>query len=222
MVEKEFAVFGLGKFGSSIALTLAEAGQEVVAIDQNEERVQAVADAVTYAATADVTDADVIENLGLRNLDCAIIAISSDMESSIMATILAKEHGVPYVVAKAENDMHKKILEKVGADKVVFPEREMGNRLARNLVGGNFIDMVELSTTFSLVEIKPLKEWIGKSIRSLDIRSKYHMNIVGIRTSDGKNGDLDAMPNPDMVLTQEMTMFIAGKNDDLRKISINV
>ena len=153
MDKKEYGVFGLGKFGATVALTLSGAGYEVVAVDSNEERVDAVADYVTSAMVADVTNPEVLENMGISNLDCVIIAISKDMEASVMTTLLAKEKGVPVVVAKAENTIHKRILEKVGADMIVFPERDMGARLAKNLMGGEFIDLVELSSEFSLVEV---------------------------------------------------------------------
>ena len=218
MDKKEYGVFGLGKFGATVALTLSGAGYEVVAVDSNEERVDAVADYVTSAMVADVTNPEVLENMGISNLDCVIIAISKDMEASLMTTLLAKEKGVPVVVAKAENTIHKRILEKVGADMIVFPERDMGARLAKNLMGGEFIDLVELSSEFSLVEVAVRKEWVGKSLRQLDMRNRYGLNIIG-----GKHQEtLEVNLSSDAPLKADMILVIVGKNDDLRRLGIRV
>ena len=218
MDKKEYGVFGLGKFGATVALTLSGAGYEVVAVDSNEERVDAVADYVTSAMVADVTNPEVLENMGISNLDCVIIAISKDMEASVMTTLLAKEKGVPVVVAKAENTIHKRILEKVGADMIVFPERDMGARLAKNLMGGEFIDLVELSSEFSLVEVAVRKEWVGKSLRQLDMRNRYGFNIIGVKHQE----KLEVNLSSDAPLEADMILVIVGKNDDLRRLGIRV
>ncbi len=218
MDKKEYGVFGLGKFGATVALTLSGAGYEVVAVDSNEERVDAVADYVTSAMVADVTNPEVLENMGISNLDCVIIAISKDMEASVMTTLLAKEKGVPVVVAKAENTIHKRILEKVGADMIVFPERDMGARLAKNLMGGEFIDLVELSSEFSLVEVAVRKEWVGKSLRQLDMRNRYGLNIIGVKHQE----TLEVNLSSDAPLKADMILVIVGKNDDLRRLGIRV
>ena len=147
---------------------------------QDEERVQAISDAVTYAVNADATDANALEELGISNLDCAIVAISDDMEASILATILAKDAGVPKVVAKAINDIHKKILEKVGADLIVFPEKEMGARVGRTLVSGSFVDSIELSKDISIVETYAKKRWVGQTLRELNVREQYNVNIIAL------------------------------------------
>ena len=218
MDKKEYGVFGLGKFGATVALTLSGAGYEVVAVDSNEERVDAVADYVTSAMVADVTNPEVLENMGISNLDCVIIAISKDMEASVMTTLLAKEKGVPVVVAKAENTIHKRILEKVGADMIVFPERDMGARLAKNLMGGEFIDLVERSSEFSLVEVAVRKEWVGKSLRQLDMRNRYGLNIIGVKHQE----TLEVNLSSDAPLEADMILVIVGKNDDLRRLGIRV
>ena len=218
MDKKEYGVFGLGKFGATVALTLSGAGYEVVAVDSNEERVDAVADYVTSAMVADVTNPEVLENMGISNLDCVIIAISKDMEASVTTTLLAKEKGVPVVVAKAENTIHKRILEKVGADMIVFPERDMGARLAKNLMGGEFIDLVELSSEFSLVEVAVRKEWVGKSLRQLDMRNRYGLNIIGVKHQE----TLEVNLSSDAPLEADMILVIVGKNDDLRRLGIRV
>ena len=216
MRKKEYGVFGLGKFGMAVAVTLAESGNSVIAVDMDPDRVDEAAQSVTCAMVADVTDPDVLDNLGISNLDCVIIGVSTNMQASIMATILTKEKGVGFVVAKAENEIHKHILEKVGADKIVFPEAEMGTRLARNLMGGEFVDLVELSKEFSMVEMPVPSEWIGKSLRELDVRGSYGLNIIGVK----RGGDLKVNLNPEKPKEKEMTLVIVGKNSDFAKIGV--
>lgn len=218
MRKKEYGVFGLGKFGMAVAVALAESGNSVIAVDMYPDRVDAAAETVTCAVVADVTEPDVLDNLGISNLDCVIIGVSTNMQASIMATILTKEKGVRFVVAKAENEIHKHILEKVGADKIVFPEAEMGTRLARNLMGGEFVDLVELSKEFSMVEMPVPEAWIGKSLRELDVRGSYGLNIIGVKRGDNLKVNL----NPENPMEKEMTLVIVGKNVDLAKIGVEV
>ena len=206
MRKKEYGVFGLGKFGMAVAVALAESGNSVIAVDMDPDRVDVAAETVTCAMVADVTEPDVI------------IGVSTNMQASIMATILTKEKGVGFVVAKAENEIHKHILEKVGADKIVFPEAEMGTRLARNLMGGEFIDLVELSKEFSMVEMPVPEAWIGRSLRELDVRGSYGLNIIGVKRGD----DLKVNLNPENPMEKEMTLVIVGKNVDLAKIGVEV
>ena len=218
MRKKEYGVFGLGKFGMAVAVALAESGNSVIAVDMDPDRVDAAAETVTCAVLADVTEPDVLDNLGISNLDCVIIGVSTNMQASIMATILTKEKGVRFVVAKAENEIHKHILEKVGADKIVFPEAEMGTRLARNLMGGEFVDLVELSKEVSMVEMPVPEIWIGKSLRELDVRGSYGLNIIGVKRGDNLKVNL----NPENPMEKEMTLVIVGKNVDLAKIGVEV
>lgn len=218
MRKKEYGVFGLGKFGMAGAVALAESGNSVIAVDMDPDRVDLAADTVTCAMVADVTEPDVLDSLGISNLDCVIIGVSTNMQASIMATILTKEKGVGFVVAKAENEIHKHILEKVGADKIVFPEAEMGTRLARNLMGGEFVDLVELSKEFSMVEMPVPEAWIGRSLRELDVRGSYGLNIIGIKRGDDLKVNLD----PENPMEKEMTLVIVGKNVDLAKIGVEV
>lgn len=217
MNKKEYGVLGLGKFGTAVAKTLAENGNSVIAVDMDQECVDEVADIVTCAIVGDVSDPHVLDTLGLHNLDCVIIGVSTNMQVSIMATILAKEKGAPFVIAKAENEIHKHILEKIGADKIVFPEAEMGNRLARSLMGGEFVDLVELSKEFSLVEMPVPKMWIGRSIRYLNVRGVYGLNIIGIKTGENLEVNLD----PDQPLDEKMILVIVGKNDNFEKIGVD-
>ena len=215
MANKEFVVFGLGRFGKSVATTLADSGCEVLVVDDCEEKIQEMADVVTYTVKANVTDVDTMETLGISNFDGAIVAIGENLEASVMVTILAKELGIPYVLAKAQNDLHAKILKKVGADMVVFPEKETGIRIANNLLLGNFFDAVELSSTFSMIEIGALSEWDGHSLRELNLRAKYKVNVIGIK----KNGVLDINPDADMSVSKNDVLVMIGKNETLNKLA---
>lgn len=215
MANKEFVVFGLGRFGKSVATTLADSGCEVLVVDDNEDKIQEMADIVTYAVKANVTDVDTMETLGISNFDGAIVAIGEDLEASVMVTILAKELGIPYVLAKAQNDLHAKILKKVGADMVVFPEKETGIRIANNLLLGNFFDAVELSSTFSMMEVGALAEWDGHSLRELNLRAKYKVNVIGIK----KNGVLDINPDADIAVSKNDVLVMIGKNETLNKLA---
>lgn len=218
MKKKEYGVFGLGKFGMAVAVRLADSGNSVIAVDMDADKINEISDVVTCAMVADVTDPDVLDNLGIRNLDCVVIGVSKNMQASIMATILTKEKGVPFVVSKAENEIHKHILEKVGADKIVFPEAEMGGRLARNLMGGDFVDLVELSKEFSMAEIPVQDEWTGKSLREIDIRGTYGLNVIGMKCGDDLRVDIPL----DEPLKKGTTLVIVGKNEDLKKIGVDI
>lgn len=212
-MKKQYAVFVLGKFGSSVAVTLEKLGCEVIAIDIAEEKVQEIADQVSYAMRADLHDTGVIQSLGLRNLDGAVVAIADNMESSIMATILSKEAGIPYVLAKAQDELHASILKRVGADAIVFPEMEMGRRVAKNLVSTNFADWIELSPDYSIVETRVPEKWIGKTLRELRIRERYGFNVVGIK----KDEKVDVNVRPEMPLEEGTIMIFIGSNEMLNK-----
>ena len=183
-MKKQYAVFGLGSFGESVAIELQKLGCEVVAIDANMERVEAIANQVSYAMKADIEDADFIRSLGTRNLDGVVVAASDNMEASIMATLVCKEIGVPYVMAKAKNELHATVLEKIGADSVIFPEKEMGMRVARNLMSANFTDWISLSPDYSLVETEVPEKWVGRTLLELDVRKSYDVIVVGIKMGD--------------------------------------
>ncbi len=214
MAFDNYVVFGLGKFGRSIATTFAENGKEVLAIDADEEIVQDISDTVTHAVRADVTDEDALKSLGVGNFDVAVVAISNNLQASIMATILAKEMGVDLVVAKAQNDVHKRVLEKVGADRVVFPEREIGVRIANNLMSENFVDFIELSEDYSIVELEVIDMWIGKSLKELNMRVNYGINVMAIKKAE----QLSITPGPNLVLEENDVLIVIGSNADLRKI----
>ncbi len=214
MQKKEFAVFGMGEFGKSVAISLAKCGCEVLAVDNDSEKIKEIADYVTYAVTADVTDYNVLKSLGIRNLDGVIVAIAESLESSVMATIFAKELGVPYVMAKAYTEVHATVLKKVGADAIAFPEKEMGARIAKNLVSGNFVDLVELSSDFSMVEMKVPEHWKGKTLRELNPRDKCGVNVIAAKCGDNVNVNLD----PDTPFKETETLIIVGDNNMLGRL----
>ena len=218
MKAKQFVVFGLGRFGRSLAVTLAEAGYEVMAVDMDEEKVQDISPIVTQAVQADVTDADTLKELGIRNFDVAVVAIGKDMQSSIMATLLLKEMGIPYVVAKASTEVHQKLLEKLGADRIILPENDMGKRIATSLITGNIIDYIELSEDYSIMEIESLEEWDGHSIKDLNIRAKYGINIIAIEVA----GKINVSPSPDYVIKKEDLLVVVGQNKALRELEEKV
>lgn len=212
-MKKQFAVFGLGSFGMSVAVTLQKLGCEVVAVDEDMDRVEEAADKVSFAMAADVGDPEVIEAMGARNLDGVVVAVSG-MEASILATMVSKEIGVPYVIAKARNDLHEKVLKKVGADVVIFPEREMGVRIARSMVSKNFADWIALSDEYSMIETAVPQKWVGKTLLDLDVRKNYDVSVVGIK----RNGEFEVSPDPKKTLEEGMLMILIGSNRALEKI----
>lgn len=215
MDKKEFVVFGLGRFGKSVATTLAEGGCEVLVVDNNEDKIQEVADIVTYAVKADVCDADMMETLGISNFDGAIVAIGENLEASVMVTILAKEFGIPFVLAKAQTEIHAKVLKKVGADTVVYPEKETGIRIANNLMMGNLFNAIELSTTTSMMEIDVPEAWANHSLAELNLRAKYKVNVIGIKQHDSLNINPDAQER----LEKDDILIVIGKNEVLNRLA---
>lgn len=213
-MKKQFAVFGLGSFGESVAVTLQQLGCEVVAVDNHMEHVQEISEQVSYAIKADAGDPEVIKSLGTRNLDGVVVAVADDMEASVMATLVSKEIGVPYVIAKAKNELHATILKKIGADAVIFPEMEMGVRVAKTLMSSNFADWIALSPDYSIIEIGTPKEWIGKSLQQLDVRRSHDVNVVGIKVGE----EVEVNPDPERTLQEDMTLIIIGSNYALEKI----
>lgn len=215
MAVKSYVVFGLGKFGRSVAVSLCKNGCEVLAVDRNEELVEDIAHEVTYAVKGNVNDPDVFQSLGLRNMDGAVVAISDNIEASVMATILSKEAGIPYVLAKASSKTHGLVLEKVGADEIIFPERDMGSRVARNMVFGKFVDTFELSDKYSLVEMKMPEAWAGKSLQELNVRGRYGINVVAAK----KGEEIIANLRPDVPLQRDEILLVVGDNQKLLKMN---
>ena len=190
-MKKTYAVFGLGRYGIAVARELVDHGMEVIAVDSEERIVNMAADELPICKCADVTDPDVIRELGIANVDVVIIAMANNLEASVMAVTLCKEIGVKTVIAKCANEMHQKILLRVGADKVVFPENESGIRLARNLLSSGFVDMVSLAKNVSMIELGVKREWVGKNLIELNLRKKYSINVVALRRGDMVSVDID-------------------------------
>jgi len=213
--RKEFVVFGLGKFGTSVARTLADNGCQVMAVDSDARLVEEIAENVTYAVCTDVTDADAIHSLGIRNFDGAIVAIGENLEASVLVTIISKELGIPYVLAKAQTELQAKVLKKVGADKIVFPEKETGMRIANNLVSGNFFDAIELSTKYSMMDLDVPEEWVGKTLRELNLRATKKINIIGVKQKE----EFEITPDPDAPLEADDILVIIGRNQTLSKLA---
>jgi trk system potassium uptake protein TrkA len=211
---KQFAIIGMGRFGSSIARTLYSLGNDVLAIDFQEERIEEVSDFVTHAVVADATDEQTLISLGLRNFDVAVVTIGTDIQSSILVCLLCKEMGIKTVLAKAQNELHARVLRKIGVDRVVFPERDMGMRLAHNLVSSNILDFIELSSDHSLVEINVQEEWTGKSLKELNMRVKYGVNVMAIKHA----GSINISPRGEDIVQSDDTLVVIGANDDIRKI----
>lgn len=214
MSAKSFVVFGLGKFGYSVAVSLYKNGCDVLAVDCDEEKVEDIARDVTYAVKANVIDPDIYESLGIGNMDGAVIAISDNIEASIMATIHAKEEGIPYVLAKAATESHATVLRKVGADQIIFPEKAMGARVAKNMVFGKFVDTFELSETYSMVEMKVPPSWYNKTLQELDVRKNWGVNVVAVK--DGDN--IDVNPNPNEPMRAGQILLTVGNNNNLKRI----
>lgn len=181
---KQVAVIGLGRFGSSVARTLAESGCEVLAVDVDEARVKAIADEVTDAVRANALEEEALRALGLRNFEVVVVAIGHEVEASILVTVLLKEMGIPKIVAKAQDELHGRVLQKVGADMVVFPERDMGVRLAHTLISRNVIDEIQLSTDYSILEMVAPHRFLGRSLKELELRQRFGLTILAIRRED--------------------------------------
>lgn len=212
-MKKQFAVIGMGRFGSSVAKNLADLGYEVLAIDSSESRAQEVSNIVTHVVQADSTDEEAVRALGLRNFDVVVVAIGQDIQSSILTTIILKELGVPMVVVKAQTELQGKVLQKIGADKVIFPERDMGQRVAHHLISANILDYIELSEDHSIVEIKASRQMIGKNLRELHIRAQYGCNVIGIKTGEKMN----IAPDAEDTIKEHDILVVVGKNADLQR-----
>jgi len=211
---KTYAVIGCGRFGSSVAKTLYSLGYEVLAIDESEEIIQNISEYVTHSAQADATDENALKALGLRNVDVAVVSIGSDVQSSIMATLIAKELGVKYVLCKATNELQAKVLYKIGADRVIFPERDMGVRVAHNLVSQNVLEYIELDPNYSIVEIVSPVSWIGKTIGELDLRANYGINVMAV-----KHGyEINIAPAAEDVMKPGDILVVIGRNEDINKV----
>ena len=215
---RQFAVIGLGRFGWSVAKTLSEKGHQVLAIDKDEELVQEASDFVTESVQVDSTDEKALKAVGIMNVDVAVVAIGTNLEASVLTTLIIKELGVQHIVARAVTEEHAKVLQRVGATKVVLLERDMGARIANSLVSPSILEHIELSPESSIMETVPPKEFIGKSIRDMDVRAKHGLNIIGIRKKEDAEegpGELNVAPKADCVIKQGDVFILIGSNENL-------
>ncbi len=212
---KSFAIIGCGRFGSAVAKTLFDLGNEVLAIDGDMDVVDNIAGYVTHAIQADVMDEGVLKELGLSNFDVAIVSIGSDLQASIMATLIVKELGVNKIVAKAQSELHGKVLKKIGADKVIFPERDMGVRVAHNLTSNSIVDYIELSPDYSILEIEAISKWYDKTLEELKLRNKYHVTVMAIKRGE----EVNVSPGPKYQVQKGDILVALGASEAINDIA---
>ena len=203
---KTYIVVGLGRFGSEVARRLCQLGREVLVIDRSEDLVQQISPEVTHAVVGDARDKSVLQALGAQDFDCAIVAIGGSLADSVLATMNMKELGVPYLVCKAHDNVHRRVLEKLGADRVVIPEQENAVRLAKGLSSPNLLDYIELSEEYSIVELPAPASWIGKTLKELNVRAKLGVNILAVR----RDGKMDVSPAADFSFQSEDVVVVLG------------
>lgn len=213
---KSFAVIGIGRFGASVARELFQRGNEVLVVDNDEDAVQRIKDEVTHAVVGDATEESVLRAIGARNFDCAIVSIASDIQDSVLVTLLLKEMGVKFVIAKSQSKLHTKVLERIGADKVVFPEMDMGQRLAQTLSNDSIIDFIELSPDFSIVEIVPPAKWLGQTLADLNVRARFGVNVLAIRGDDGHI--ITISPSADQIINAGDVLIVVGENSTIEQL----
>ena len=211
---RSYVVIGLGRFGSALARQLCKLGAEVLALDIRGDYVQQISQDVTHAVVGDAQDKEVLKALGVRNLDCAVIAIGDNLAASVLITMNLKELGVPYVVCKAHDETHRKVLEKLGVDRVLIPEQESAQRLARSLNSHNVLDYIELSEDFGILDVPAPKSWVGKTFRELNVRAKLGVNIIAVE-NDGKT---NVSPAADYAIRPGDTLVVLGDNIALEKV----
>jgi trk system potassium uptake protein len=213
MKKRQFVVIGLGSFGYSVAKTLYTLGNEVLAVDSDEAIVREIADYVTHAAQVDTADEKSLRDLGISNFDVAVIGMGSDVQASIMATLIVKDLGVKYIISKAHDEKHAKLLYKIGADRVVFVERDMGVRVAHNIVASNILDYIELSTDYNIAEIVSPEAWYGKTLREIDVRANYGLSVIAIK----RDHDVNIAPLADDIIRPSDTVIAIGATKELNK-----
>jgi trk system potassium uptake protein TrkA len=203
---KSYIVIGLGRFGAEMAVKLYECGEDVLAMDTDEALVDKIADRVTRAVAADAKDVDVLKKLGAGNFDRAVVAVGSDLAASALITMNLKSLGVPYILCKAHDDTYREILEKLGASRVIIPEREMADKLSLGLTSAGIMEYIEISDEYGIVEMAPPEAWLGKCIRNLDLRRKYNANVIALRQGD----ELHIPPDIDAELDENTTLVMLG------------
>ena len=218
MNEKQYVVIGLGVFGSTVASNLASSHKEVLAIDKDMICVERVADVVTKAVQADGTDLDQLKMLGVQDFDVAIVAIGDHLEASILTVMNLKELGIKHILAKARNRQFMQILQKVGADEVIRPEHDMGEKIAKRLIRNRIVDLVELEGGYSVVEMKVPENWVGKSIKQLNVRAKYDFNIIGIKQDESSK--LVMSINPDEIIQENNHFLIVANTKNIENFDL--
>lgn len=220
MARRSFAVIGLGRFGRATAATLVEMGQDVIGIDSNEERVRELSDTLLHAAQLDATDVRALRAAGIQNVDVAVISIGENVESSVLVVMLVKELGIKTIIAKATTPLHGRILEKLGVTRAIFPEREMAERLAHSLVVPNVLDFIELSREFSIVEIPAPEEFVGKTLKQLELRPRYGLTLIALKRPAGSGEGLvtNISPTADDVIRAGDILSLLGNNDRLAQL----
>lgn len=213
-INKSYAVFGLGRYGIAVATELVNNGADVLAVDIDEDIVNSAVADIPFCRCADITDPEVIKQLGISNIDVVVIAMANNLEASVMSVILCKEAGVKMVIAKCADEMQGKILCKVGADKVVYPENESGVRLAKNLLSAGMVDLIDLSEDISVIEIPVKEKWVGKTLIELDLRKKYAINIIAIRNGQ----DILVNVDPNVQLSKEMQLVVIINKTNINKL----
>ncbi|GAB6273204.1 MAG: TrkA family potassium uptake protein [Peptococcaceae bacterium] len=212
---KQFAVIGLGRFGSSLARALSRMGYEVLAIDTSEENVNDITDEITYAVQMDALEEKALKSMGIRNFDAVIVAIGQDIQASILVTVMLKEMGVKKVIAKAQTELHGKVLEKVGADLVVFPERDMGERLAHTLIAAdNIMDLINLSPDYSIIELKTPPTFIGKTLQETALRKEFGITVIAIR----RGSEVIISPEAKQAIRENDILVAIGRNEKLKRL----
>ena len=215
MRSKSFLVFGLGRFGSSLARSLCEQGQQVMAVDTNEENVQNIAPYVTEALQLDATDEAALATLDVSGFDGAVVSIGENVRDSILICVLLKEMGIPHLIAKANDELHAKVLCKIGVDRVVFPERDMGERVAKSIVTPGVLDLMQLDDDFQIVEIRTPERWAGDTLIGLNVRRKYGISILAVH----RNGSYMVSPSADLQLEADDTLLVIGKTEDVEALN---
>lgn len=211
---KKYAVLGMGKFGQNLAIELSNMGNEVLVVDKSEEHLVVVQDFVTHMVIADVTDEDAVRELGIEEFDCVVIGIGNDVQDSIMCAIICKDCNVNKLWAKASSDLHAKALKKIGVDRVILPEKEMGVRVAHHIANNNIVDYIALSNDYQMVELAAKPEWSNKTISEVNFRTKYGINIIGVR----RDNDFMVSPQADFTIKAEDILCVIGKNTAIDKI----
>ncbi|MDP8233506.1 MAG: TrkA family potassium uptake protein [Candidatus Saelkia tenebricola] len=212
---RQYAVIGLGKFGQSVAFTLAENEEQVIGIDSAEEVIKDLADKLTNVVQADARNEKTLKTLGITDVDAAIVSVGGDFEASVLITLALKGLGVKEIVVKANSESQVQVLEKIGATRVIQPERDIGVRLAKSLVSPRIIDHIELSSDYSLLEMAPPKDFIGKSLKALDVRAQYGINVIAVKH---EHGEIDIAPAAGHVIKEGDLLIVIGKNKDIDKV----